>query len=94
MPNSEKVLKTKIVPNDRICSKNVRKIQDGGHFRFGYISESMQNSKKVFKQKMSQMTRYNQKIVRKTKMAATSGLAMSQNLFGIAKKFSNKWCPK
>jgi hypothetical protein len=79
---------------EHVQKKNVRKIHDGGHFRFGNISESMQNSEKVFKQKMSQSTRYNQKIIRKSKMAVTSGLAMSRNLFGIAKKFSNKRCPK
>jgi hypothetical protein len=52
MPNSEKVLKQKVSQMTRGDQKNVRKSQDGGHFRFGYISESMPNSEKVLKTKM------------------------------------------
>jgi hypothetical protein len=70
--------------------KKVRNIQDGGHFRFAYISESMPNSEKVLKQKVSQMTRYVQKMFEKSKMAATSGLAISRNLCRIAESFETK----
>jgi acid stress-induced BolA-like protein IbaG/YrbA len=47
-------------------TKNVQEIQDSGNFRFGYISESMPNSEKVVKQKVSQMSRCDQKNVRKS----------------------------
>jgi hypothetical protein len=62
-------------------------IQDGGNFWLGYISEFMPNNEKVLKQKVSQMTRCDQKMFEKAKMAATSGLAISRNLCRIAKKF-------
>jgi hypothetical protein len=106
----------------------VQEIKDGGNFRFNYISESIPNSEKVLKQKMSQMTRFDpkkcsnrprwrplpvwlylgiyaeyrkcfknkncpkwqnmfKKMFEKTKMAATSGLAISRNLGRIAKNF-------
>jgi hypothetical protein len=34
------------------------KIQDGGHFQFSYILETMRLREKLFKQKVTQMTRY------------------------------------
>jgi hypothetical protein len=74
--------------------KKVRKIQDGDHFRFGHILKSMQDSEKVFEQKVSQMTRCDKTSVQKSKMATTSGLVISWNLCEIAKKFLSKKCPK
>jgi hypothetical protein len=47
MPNSEKFCKQKLSQMKKYVQKDVRKIQDGGYFRFGYISESMQNREKV-----------------------------------------------
>jgi hypothetical protein len=35
-----------------VIKKNVQKSQDGGHFRFGYILESLPNSEKVLKTKI------------------------------------------
>jgi hypothetical protein len=34
------------------------KIQDGGHFRFSCVLETMRLREKLFKQKVTQMTRY------------------------------------
>jgi hypothetical protein len=38
----------------RCDKKNVRKIKDGGYFRFEYITESIRNSEKIVKQKVTQ----------------------------------------
>jgi hypothetical protein len=87
---------TKVVLNDQIWGKNFsKKFQDGRHFRYSHISAFIRAREKLFKQKVSQMTRYGQiKFQKNSKMAATSGLAIFRLLCVLEKNFSNEKCPK
>jgi hypothetical protein len=66
-----------------------KKFQDGGHFRFAFksISANTRYRWKRYRQKVTQLTSLDRK---NFKMAATSGLPKSRQLFVLAGNFSDK----
>jgi hypothetical protein len=90
----EKLFKQQVFPMMEARPKLFSKIQDGDHFRSLNISAAMRPREKVFKHKVFQMTSQGRNFFNKSKMEATSGFSIIQQLCVLEKNFSNKKCSK